>query len=324
MSKLDPHDAGPPPVKTSTPASNKRFANNQNSAQANKRKAGGQPNSNQNQRANQQRNNMNQNSNNSVANNQNSNNVRGNQTNNTPGKGQQQHANNSNNNRQPNNANKGQLQANRGHQGRGQPPDDSYRAWKNNLPLLGAPTLDLPEKPKDQKKFTGRCRLFVANLPVNITEDGLKELFSKYGEVSEVFLGKGNTFAFVKMDTRRNAEEARSKLDFSVFEGRTLRVRLAAHAAAIRVTNLTPMVTNELLEHAFSYFGEVERAVVIADDRGRSTGEGIVEFSRKSAMTSAVRRCQQDCFFLTAIPQVRERRCVFNCATLTGIIYVHF
>ena len=182
--------------------------------------------------------------------------------------------------------------------------DDGYRQWKTNLPLMGAPTLELPEKPKELvKKFTGRCRLFVANLPSSITEDGLKELFSRFGEVSEVFLGKQNAFAFVKMDTRKNAEAARTALDLSTYENRTLRVRLAAHAAAVRVSNLSSMVSNDLLEYAFSYFGEVERAVVIADDRGRSTGEGIVEFARKSSALNALKRCQGENFILTAIPQ---------------------
>lgn len=170
--------------------------------------------------------------------------------------------------------------------------------------LSGAPTFDLnsKDKGKEERKFTGRCRLFVGNLPQNITEDALKKLFEKYGQVSEVFLGKNNAFAFIKMDTRQHAEAARDGLDFHNYENRTLRVRLAAHAAAIRVKNLSPNVSNELLEYAFSYFGDVERAIVIVDDRGRSTGEGIVEFARKSAAQAALKRCSQECFMLTAIP----------------------
>lgn len=139
---------------------------------------------------------------------------------------------------------------------------------------LGQPTLELPTKENTEtKKFTGRCRIFIANLPNNTTEEALRKLFEEFGEVSEVYLGKSN-FAFVKMDTRRNAELAKSSIDGRTFEGRILRVRLAAHAAALRVKNLSNTVTNELLEYAFSYFGEVERAVVITDDRGRSIGEG--------------------------------------------------
>ena len=36
------------------------------------------------------------------------------------------------------------------------------------------------------------------------------------------------------------------------------------------------MVSNELLEQAFSQFGPVERAVVVVDARGRPTGRGKV------------------------------------------------
>jgi RNA recognition motif-containing protein len=68
-----------------------------------------------------------------------------------------------------------------------------------------------------------------------VNEEQLRKLFAPHGEVSEVFLGKGNAFAFVKMDTRGNAEKAKNVLDGSQYEGRNLRVRLAAHAAAIRL-----------------------------------------------------------------------------------------
>jgi len=171
--------------------------------------------------------------------------------------------------------------------------------------LSGAPTFDLPAKERGEdgeKKFTGRCRLFVANLPPSVTEDSLRQLFEQYGQVSEVFIGQGKSFAFVKMDTRKHAEEARDALDNKNYEGRTLRVRLAAHAAAVRVKNLSPLVTNELLEYAFSFFGEVERAIVIVDDRGRSVCEGIVEFARKNSAQNCIKRCQTECFLLTSNP----------------------
>jgi len=175
----------------------------------------------------------------------------------------------------------------------------------NDWPKPGAPIFDIPvkEKSKDSQKFTGRCRVFVANLPTNISEEALKKLFEQFGEVSEVFLGKGNSFAFVKMDTRANAESARAALDSKTYEGKTLRVRLAAHAAALRVKNLSSTVTNELLEYAFARFGEIERAVVITDYRGRSTGEGIVEFARKASAQNALKRCTNECFFITSMPK---------------------
>lgn len=40
--------------------------------------------------------------------------------------------------------------------------------------------------------------------------------------------------------------------------------------------------------------------MVIVDDRGKSSGEGIVEFVRKSGAMAALRYCTEKCFFLTA------------------------
>ena len=83
-------------------------------------------------------------------------------------------------------------------------------------------------------------------------------------------------------------------------KGRTLRVRFATHGAALKVKYLGPHVTNELLAQAFSIFGELERAVVIVDDRGKPTGEGIVEFARKPGAQSALKRISEGVFMLGA------------------------
>lgn len=47
-------------------------------------------------------------------------------------------------------------------------------------------------------------------------------------------------------------------------------------------------------------FGEVERAYVLVDERGKSVGEGIVEFARKGCALNAVRKCADGCFFITS------------------------
>jgi proline- and glutamine-rich splicing factor len=65
------------------------------------------------------------------------------------------------------------------------------------------------------------------------------------------------------------------------------------------VRHLAPSVSNELLEESFSKFGQVERAIVIVDDRGRSTGEGIIEFARKPGAQKALQAVTEGCFLLT-------------------------
>jgi splicing factor, proline- and glutamine-rich len=90
-------------------------------------------------------------------------------------------------------------------------------------------------------------------------------------------------------------------VDGKIVRGRPLRVRFAAHSAALRVRYLSTHVSNEMLAEAFSIFGEVERAVVCVDDRGKSTGEGIVEFARKPGATTALKRISEGVFLMSSL-----------------------
>merc|ERR1719319_456829 len=133
-----------------------------------------------------------------------------------------------------------------------------------------------------------------------MTEEKLKELIGKFGEIGEMFFNAEKHFAFLRMDFRENAEKAKRELDGKMHAGRSMKVRFAPHQGALRVKNLGPWVTNELLHRSFSCFGEIERAIVFVDDRGRTKGEGIVEFERKPSAVDAFRRCSEGCLFLTA------------------------
>jgi len=67
-------------------------------------------------------------------------------------------------------------------------------------------------------------KLYVGNLNYAVTGEQLKKLFSSYGEVKSVNVIEGRGFGFVEMSTSEEAEKAKSGLDGSDFEGRTLRV----------------------------------------------------------------------------------------------------
>uniref|UniRef100_A0A3Q1FTV8 Splicing factor proline/glutamine-rich n=1 Tax=Acanthochromis polyacanthus TaxID=80966 RepID=A0A3Q1FTV8_9TELE len=175
-----------------------------------------------------------------------------------------------------------------------EPEEGEGKAFKATLSMLLKP---------GEKTYTQRCRLFVGNLPNDITEDDFRKIFAKYGEPSEVFINKGKGFGFIRLESRALAEIAKAELDDTPMKGRPLRVRFASHSAALSVKNLSPFVSNELLEEAFSQFGMVERAVVVVDDRGRSTGRGIVEFASRPAARKALDRCSEGVFLLTTSPR---------------------
>lgn len=170
----------------------------------------------------------------------------------------------------------------------------------SRLKNINGPTHDISPIENEELKFSGRNRLYIGNLTNDITEEEIKELFKPYGEISESFINKEKNFAFIKVDYHANAEKAKKELDGYMRKNRPIRIRFAPNATSIRVKNLTQWISNELLYRAFEVFGQVERAVIIVDDRGKPTGEGIVEFARKSGAMTALRYCQERCFFLTS------------------------
>ncbi|KAM9328745.1 paraspeckle component 1 isoform 2-T3 [Pholidichthys leucotaenia] len=164
-------------------------------------------------------------------------------------------------------------------------------------------TLDITSFRKPgEKTFTQRSRLFVGSLPLDIQEEEFKNMFAKYGNVKEAFINRERGFGFIRLETRTLAEIAKTELDGSLINNRPIRVRFATHGAALTVRNLLPVVTNELLEQAFSEFGPVERAIVVTDDRGRPTGKGIVEFANKVSARKALERCTEGALLLTNTP----------------------
>uniref|UniRef100_A0A8B9ZSC7 RRM domain-containing protein n=1 Tax=Anas zonorhyncha TaxID=75864 RepID=A0A8B9ZSC7_9AVES len=97
-------------------------------------------------------------------------------------------------------------------------------------PTPAGANLSLLRRP-GEKTYTQRCRLFVGNLPADITDEDFKRLFAKYGEPGEVFINKGKGFGFIKLESRALAEIAKAELDDTPMRGRQLRVRFATHSA---------------------------------------------------------------------------------------------
>ncbi|XP_018327582.1 hrp65 protein-like isoform X2 [Agrilus planipennis] len=158
---------------------------------------------------------------------------------------------------------------------------------------------DLPPLCLVEQKFSGRSRLFIGNLPSDVTEEEITSLFAKYGETQEVYVNPAKTFAFIKLDYYANAFRAKTELFGYNLRGRHLIIRFT-HPAAIYVKNLSPNVTNELLYLAFSVFGDIENCYIIVDEKGKSKGEAVIEFVKKGSATIAAKRCSEGCFILTA------------------------
>ena len=76
-------------------------------------------------------------------------------------------------------------------------------------------------------------QIYVGNLNYRMTEDSLRELFVKYGEVVSVkivqdqYSGRSKGFGFVEMANKDEGEKAIQGLNDSEVEGRNIRVNFA-------------------------------------------------------------------------------------------------
>ena len=72
------------------------------------------------------------------------------------------------------------------------------------------------------------AKLYVGNLPYNVTEERLQQHFAQHGSVvsariiSDKFTGKSKGFGFVEMSSDQEAEKAISALNGTDFEGRNI------------------------------------------------------------------------------------------------------
>jgi RNA recognition motif-containing protein len=75
--------------------------------------------------------------------------------------------------------------------------------------------------------------IYIGNLPYNVTEDELKDLFSEFGEVSSVsiimdkFSGQSKGFGFIEMPNNSEADKAIKALNESELKGRNIKVNQA-------------------------------------------------------------------------------------------------
>jgi len=67
-------------------------------------------------------------------------------------------------------------------------------------------------------------KLYVGNLSYSVTDEQLKELFSKYGQVKSANVIGNKGFGFVELTDASEAEKAKEALDGTDFEGRNLKV----------------------------------------------------------------------------------------------------
>jgi len=78
-----------------------------------------------------------------------------------------------------------------------------------------------------EKGIRERDKLYIGNLPFELENEQLGELFKLYGEVKMCFVAKNKGFGFVKMSSPEEADKAKEALDGTQFQDRKIKVEYA-------------------------------------------------------------------------------------------------
>jgi len=157
-------------------------------------------------------------------------------------------------------------------------------------------------------------KLYIGNLDYASDEQRLRDEFSQFGTISDVFLpkerdsGRVRGFGFVTFTTRAAAEEAIAKLDQTQLDGRTIRVNESrprgegpsggrggagggagfntsrAEVVKLYVGNLSYDTNEDSLRGLFEQYGEVTDCFLPTDrDSGRPRGFAFVSMKAREA-----------------------------------------
>ncbi|XP_060887943.1 RNA-binding protein 4.1-like [Labrus mixtus] len=110
-------------------------------------------------------------------------------------------------------------------------------------------------------------KIFIGNLACNATADELRELFEKYGKVTECDIVKN--YGFVHMSNTSEAEEAIQNLHQQELHGWRMNVEMSKgrpkSTTKLHVSNLGEGVDTEVLKAKFAEYGPVVECDIVKD-----------------------------------------------------------
>jgi RNA recognition motif-containing protein len=147
----------------------------------------------------------------------------------------------------------------------------------------------------EEKLSSMSARLFVGNLPFDVTEAELRELFTPVGPLSYVFLpvdretGKKRGFAFIEFSDEAKAGEALRRFSDQQFKGRALALSEArARDAARPATPFTPRPRVPRLPEAFDQASAMGEPGPRRERRGRDDVKRNVKAGNRSSRAEGV------------------------------------
>ncbi|OQR97594.1 hypothetical protein ACHHYP_10208 [Achlya hypogyna] len=162
--------------------------------------------------------------------------------------------------------------------------------------------------PVSGEKPEGCTSVRFANVPYNVTEESIREIFAHCGDISSIYFPKDKDtgrvlgYGFVEFVHSDSTDKA-LELDESEFHGRTLRVNYSHKTQkakrfknkplgckSVYVGNLSSDVNSGMLNDMFAHCGEIERVHIAVDrDTQEPRGFAYVNFVDTDSVDAAIK-----------------------------------
>lgn len=147
-----------------------------------------------------------------------------------------------------------------------------------------------------------KASLYVGDLDSYVDDKQLFDLFNQVTEVASVKICRDQTkhsslgYGYVNFNNERDAANAMEVLNFTLLNGKPIRIMFSHRDPTIRKTgfanvfikNLDASIDNKALRDTFSVFGRILSCKVVMDSNGKSKGYGFVHYNNEESAQAAI------------------------------------
>lgn len=149
-------------------------------------------------------------------------------------------------------------------------------------------------------EFDTKRNLIVNYLPSTWSQEDVKKLFSRIGEVTKCKLVRNNTtgesmgYAFIEYPAQELATKAIAEVNGIEMEGKTIKVSYARQSTSetkntnVYIANLPASLSEDTLLEVFQPFGTVLTHKLLSNPDGSSRGAGFVRYATNSEALKAI------------------------------------